>query len=155
MSPNLRKQIEMTADEVTAFLNEQRTIIMCTIHPNGSVHAVPMFYGLVDGAVVVQTKARAQKVVNLRRNPRLTMLVQAGREYEELRGVELVGRGEILEDPKELWELAVNIHTRNKGPYSEDQRPVVQEAAKNRFGIRLITESVVSWDHRKLAALHT
>jgi len=151
MSANLRRRIEMTPEEVAGFLSEQRTVIMCTMHPSGSIHAVPMWYGLVAGAVTVQTKVKSQKVQNLRRDARLTFIIEAGHSYNELRGVELVGRAELVEDPAELWELAVNVYCRYYGPYSEDQRSVVEQKSKKRVGIRLAVDRVVSWDHRKLA----
>ena len=62
-----------------------------------------MWYGFLDGCVTVETKAKSQKVRNLRRDPRLTLLFEDGDTYEELRGVELVGKAEIVEDPDKLW----------------------------------------------------
>ena len=81
----------MTPDEVDAFLHERRPMTMCTLNHDGSIHAVAMWYGFLDGSIAVETKAKAQKSVNLRRSPRLTCMFEDGDYYEELRGVELVG----------------------------------------------------------------
>jgi general stress protein 26 len=109
-----------------------------------------MWYGLLDGLVAVETKAKSQKVQNLRRDPRLTCLFETGESYEELRGVELVGRGEVVDDPELLRRLGVDIFDRYYGGYSEDKAPLVEFMLKKRVVVRLRVERTVSWDHRKL-----
>ena len=101
---NQRKAIEMTPDEVEAFLAERRAMTMCSLSHDGSIHAVAMWYGFLDGCVTVETKSKSQKVQNLRRDPRLTLLFEDGDYYEELRGVELVGQAEIVDDPDKLLD---------------------------------------------------
>jgi PPOX class probable F420-dependent enzyme len=145
-----RDVIKMTPDEVDAFLHEQRTLSMCTVNHDGSIHAVAMWYGFLDGAVSVESKAKAQKVRNLLRDPRMTFLVEDGDYYEELRGVELVGRAEIVDDPDRMWALGVNVFERYNGPYSEELKPFVEAMLHKRVVVRMEIERVVSWDHRKL-----
>ena len=96
---NQRNKIVMSTDEVDAFLAERRAMTMSTINGDGSIHSIAMWYGFLEGAVAIESKAKAQKVVNLRRNPNLTMLVEDGDTYDELRGVTLIGKGEVVEDP--------------------------------------------------------
>ena len=69
---NQRKMIQMTPDEVESFLAERRPMSMCSLSADGSIHAVAMWYGFLDGCVTVETKAKSQKVKNLRRDPRVT-----------------------------------------------------------------------------------
>jgi len=145
-----RDVIKMTPEEVEAFLAERRPMSMCTLNHDGSIHAVAMWYGFLEGAVAVESKAKAQKVQNLRRNPRLTCLFEDGDSYEELRGVELVGRGEIVEDPDRMWELGVNVFERYNVPYTEELRPIVETMLHKRVVVKLHVDRVVSWDHRKL-----
>jgi PPOX class probable F420-dependent enzyme len=140
----------MTDAEVAAFLEERRTMSMCTVNFDGSIHAVAMWYGFLEGAVAVETKAKSQKVQNLRRDPRMTCLFEAGHSYEELRGVELVGRAEIVDDPDRLWALGVSIFERYTGPYSEEMRPFVELMLHKRVVVKLHVERTVTWDHRKL-----
>jgi PPOX class probable F420-dependent enzyme len=147
---NLRRQIAMTPDEVATYLTERRAAAMCTVNVDGTIHAVAMWYALLDGALVVTTKAKSQKVQNLRRDPRLTVLVDSGDTYGELRGVELVGRGEIVEDRDGLFAIGVAVHRRNTGSYSDEDRPAIEALIHKRVGIRLHVERTVSWDHRKL-----
>ena len=147
---NQRSLITMTPDEVHAFLQGRRSMSMCTINADGSIHAVAMWYGFLEGAVALESKAKAQKVVNLRRDPRITCLVEDGDSYEELRGVSLVGTAEIVEEPDRLWELGVSVFERYNAPYTEELRPFVEVMLRNRVGIRINEVKVVSWDHRKL-----
>src|SRR5437868_14836137 len=117
---NQRDLIKMTPAEVDAFLAERHSMTMSTISRDGSIHSVAMWYGFLEGAVAFETKAKAQKVTNLRRDPRLTCLVEDGESYDELRGVSLVGRGEIIDDPDRLWELGVSVFERYNAPYTEE-----------------------------------
>jgi PPOX class probable F420-dependent enzyme len=147
---NQRAQIKMTPGEVDAFIHERRPMSMCSINHDGSIHAIAMWYGFLDGLVAVETKAKSQKVQNLRRDPRLTCLFEDGDAYEELRGVELVGRAEIVEDPDRMFELGVSVFERYYGGYNEELRPFVETMLNKRVVVALRVERTVSWDHRKL-----
>jgi PPOX class probable F420-dependent enzyme len=150
MGVNQRQRVTMSAEEVDTFLREQRTTTMCSMHPDGSIHAVAMWYAFIDGALAVETKRKSQKVQNLLRDPRLTFLVEAGDRYEELRGVELVGQAHLIEDPDTVWEFGISMWERYVGPYTDDQRPMVEAMMHNRLVVTLDVAKVVSWDHRKL-----
>jgi PPOX class probable F420-dependent enzyme len=147
---NQRAQIKMTEEEIDSFLRERRPVTLCSINHDGSIHAVAMWYGFLEGAVAFETKAKSQKAVNLRRDPRITCMAEEGDYYEELRGVELVGRAEIVEEPERMWELGVSVFERYQGPYSEAMRPFVETMLHKRVVVKLHVERVVSWDHRKL-----
>jgi PPOX class probable F420-dependent enzyme len=147
---NQRAMIKMAADEIDTFLHERRAMSLCSINFDGSIHAVAMWYGFLEGGVAFETKAKSQKVQNLRRDPRMTCLVEAGEYYEELRGVELVGRAEIIEEPERMWALGVDLFERYYGSYSEELRPFVETMLNKRVVIRLDVTRVVTWDHRKL-----
>ncbi len=147
---NQRGLIKMTREEIDAFLAERRTMTMCSLGPDGSIHAIAMWYGFLDGCVTVETKAKSQKVQNLRRDPRLTLLFEAGDSYEELRGVELVGRAEIIDDPEALWTLGLSVYERYYGPYREEAKPFLEGMLRKRVVIKMHPERTVSWDHRKL-----
>jgi len=75
----------MTPAEVDAFLRERRTMSVATHNHDGSIHLVAMWYGFVDGVPVFETHPKSQKAVNLRRDPRLTCLVEDGDTFETLR----------------------------------------------------------------------
>jgi PPOX class probable F420-dependent enzyme len=147
---NQRSQVVMSDDEVDTFLTQQRSSTVATIGPNGQVHLVAMWYAWLDGHVWLETKAKSQKVVNLRRDPRMSFLVEAGHTYDQLRGVSLEGNGVVIEDEQTVWDVCVNVFERYNAPYTEELRPFVELMAKNRVVVRLDVDRVRSWDHRKL-----
>ena len=147
---NQRKLIQMTPEEVDAFLAERRPMTMCSLAADGSIHAVAMWYGFLEGCVTVETKAKSQKAKNLARDPRLTLLFEDGDYYEELRGVELVGKAEIIDDPDRLWTLGISVFERYYGGYSDELKPFLEAMLHKRVAIKLHAERTVSWDHRKL-----
>ena len=147
---NQRSQIVMSDDEIAEFLEQQRSSTLATYGPQGQIHLVGMWYAVVDGVVWFETKKKAQKTVNLRRDPRCSFLVEAGHTYDQLRGVAIEGTAAVVEDEAVVWDVCVNIFERYNGPYSEEMKPFVEFMAKNRAAIRLDPERVRSWDHRKL-----
>ena len=145
-----RDLVVMSPEEVDAFLRERRPMSMCTLNHDGSIHAVAMWYGFLEGSVAIETKAKSQKAVNLRRDPRMTCMFEDGDVYEELRGVELVGRAELIDDPDRMWALGVDLFQRYYGDYTEEMRPMVELMLNKRIVAKLHVERTVSWDHRKL-----
>lgn len=140
----------MTDDEVRTFIEQHRTATMATIGPNGTPHLVAMWYAVIDGVIWFETKAKSQKVQNLRRDPHITCLLEDGWTYDRLRGVSIEGKGTIVEDPDALWAVGVNVWERYNGPYSEEVRPLVETMLHKRVAVRLDAERVRSWDHTKL-----
>ena len=150
MGVNQRRQITMTEPEIEAFLDGRHAMSMATLGPDGRIQLVAMWYARLEGEIWFETKAKSQKVANLRRDPRITVMVEDGDYYEELRGVELVGRAEISDDPEVLWKVGVNVFERYQGGYSDEMKPFVEAMLQKRVAIRVVVDKVVSWDHRKL-----
>ena len=150
MGVNQRAAIRMTEAEVDEFLHGRHTMSVATMNHDDTIHVVAMWYGFLEGCVAIETKTKSQKVRNLRRDPRMTCMVEAGDRYEELRGVELVGRAEIVEEPERMWEMGVDLFGRYQGTYTEEMRPFVEAMLHKRVVVKLLVDRVVSWDHRKL-----
>jgi PPOX class probable F420-dependent enzyme len=150
MGENRRSQIKMTDEEIEALLNQERTATLCSMHPDGSIHAVAMWYGFYKGAVTFETKVKSQKVQNFKRDPRITILVEAGESYDQLRGVELVGQARIIDDPEAIWELGQSVWERYVGPWDESQTDGLAAMLHNRVLVTIDVDKIVSWDHRKL-----
>jgi len=150
MGTNQRSQITMTDGEVAVFLEQQRSATMATLGPSGTPHLVAMWYAVLDGQVWFETKSRSQKAVNLRRDPRITCMVEAGETYDTLRGVSIEGTGTIVEDPDDLWKVGVSVWERYNGPYSDEVAPLVEFMLNKRIAVRIDVDRVRSWDHRKL-----
>lgn len=147
-----RDLIRMSADELDEFLHGRRVMNIATHNHDGTIHLVAMWYGFTaDGRPAFETFSKSQKVQNLRRDNRMTALVEAGEVYEELQGVELVAAAEVTEDPEVLLPVARSVVER----YIPDTKPedvdaVAQMMSRNRSAIVLNVERTVSWDHTKL-----
>ena len=150
MGTNERQKVAMTPAEVAVYLERSRSATLATIGPDGTPHLVAMWYALVDGEVWFETKAKSQKAVNIRRDARVSVLMEDGDTYDSLRGVSLEGTAEIVDDPDALWAVGVSVWERYNGPYSEEVRPFVELMLRKRVAVRVRVERVRSWDHRKL-----
>lgn len=147
-----RDLIHMTAEEVDAFLHQRHTMNIATHNHDGSIHLVAMWYGFVDGDVAFETFAKSQKVQNLRRDRRMTVLVEAGDSYDQLRGVEMVGTADVVDDRDHLMAVARDVIGRYQPEVAGDDLEAAAEMmVRKRVAIRFHAERVVSWDHRKLA----
>ena len=151
MGTNQRADIVLTDDEIQQLLAGTRSMTMATIGPDGQPHLVAMWFAVIDGDVCFETKAKSQKAVNLRRDPRISCLVEDGSVYEDLRGAAIEGRAEVTDDPDLLWRIGVNIWERYYGPYDESLRPMVEVMLNKRVAVRVKAERIRSWDHRKLS----
>ena len=142
----------MSEEEVSAFLERSRTATMATVGPNGLPHLVAMWYGLIDGKIYFETKAKSQKAVNLRRDPRVVAMVEAGDTYDQLRGVSIEGIAHLIDDTtsEEYWTAAVSVFERYTGPYTDEMRPLVESMMNKRIVVRIDPIRARSWDHRKL-----
>lgn len=150
VSTNQRAQITMTDAEIAGFIERSRTATMGTIGPSGLPHLVAMWYGVIDGQIWFETKAKSQKAVNLRRDDRISCLIEDGLTYDTLRGISLEGRGAIVEDADAAWQVGVSVWERYYGPYTDEVRPAVEALMNKRIVVRVDVERVRSWDHHKL-----
>jgi len=150
MGINQRSQVEMTAEEIADFIPSRRTATLVTLGRTGHPHAVAMWFAVIDGVIWFETKAKAQKAVNIRRDPRATVLVEDGLTYDTLRGVSLEGRCTIVDDPDALWAVGVDVWERYNGPYTEEMKSLVELTRHKRVAVRFDPERTRSWDHRKL-----
>jgi PPOX class probable F420-dependent enzyme len=151
---NRREEIRMSDGELDAFLHEERTVICATIGPDGEPHLMPLWYVVRDHELWVWTYAASQKVRNLERDARATLAVEAGEDYDELRGVMLRTEAVIERAPDFVAALGFALYERylDTKELPEALRASIAKQAPKRVAIRFVERSRVSWDHRKLAA---
>lgn len=155
---NKRKQIEMSEEEIQAFLEEERVAIVSSFGPRGWPHSMPLWYQVVDGRIRSWTFAKSQKVKNLERDPRATVLVEAGYDnYSELRGVMYEAEAVIHRDIDTVVEYGLGSAARYT-PGSGEPSPEMVEAFRAQAPKRVVLEftpiHTVSWDHRKLGGVY-
>jgi PPOX class probable F420-dependent enzyme len=149
-----RDQIRLSDEEIRDFLADRKTIIICSNGRGGFPHPMPMWFALDDdGTVRMTTFRKSQKVKNVQRDPRVTLLVEDGTEYSELRGVAFYGKCEIVDELEAVKDTMVRITAREAGddPAAlEGMKDVITATAKKRVLLLIRPERIVSWDHRKL-----
>ena len=150
-----RDLIKMTEEEVAAFLDEQKTVICATNGRDGWPHLMPLWYVVRDGRVWAWTYAKSQKTRNLERDPRATLQVEAGQEYDQLRGVMFRCEVAIHPETDDVAELGLEIFRRYTGPDLPDEtQEMVRAQAAKRVALEFIERSRATWDHRKLAGVY-
>ncbi len=145
----------MSKEEVHEFFQASKTMALATISSTGEPHLVAMWFCLIDDYVTFWTFAKSQKAVNLRRDPRATILIESGEEYANLKGVEITGECEILDDAETVLSIGRTLFSRYMGQaQSEEVLNTFLATAPKRVGFRLIPKTVVSWDHSKLGGIY-
>ena len=153
---NRRAQIALTPDERREFLANGHTLTLCSTDRHGYPHPVAMWYAIEpDGAIVMTTFAKSQKALNLRRDPRCSMLVEDGRTYDTLRGVIIRGRAELDDNTEHVLDVLSLVHARYQMPgHGPELREALRGQASKRVAIRVHPERISSWDHRKLGGAY-
>lgn len=150
-----RATIAFTPEQEASFLRDAKTIILCTIDREGYPHAVAMWFEVdPDGSVLMTTYAKSQKVKNIRRNPKVTLLAESGLSYDQLKGVMIRGRAEIIEDVERCTQLLVRIHVKMGGESLPGIEDAIRERARKRVLLRIVPERTSSWDHSKLGGAY-
>ena len=147
----------MTSGEVRAYLEEQRRIIVVTNGVDGLPHAVPMNYGLdAAGRIVITTFRKSQKIKNLERDPRATLLVESGTIYSELKSVIAYCDAEIIDDPTLVPDLMrlVRADEAMAASLSQPNSQQVRASIVKRVVVRFSPFRTVSWDHSKLGEFY-
>jgi PPOX class probable F420-dependent enzyme len=145
-----RRQIRMSEAELAAFLEGQRTVTCATIGPGGRPHLAALWYLPAGDRLDCWTYAASQKARNLARDPRATLLTEAGTAYQELRGVSMECDAELVRDPDQVLDIGVALAVRYGATPGPELRAGLAAQAAKRVGIRFHPTRVSSWDHRKL-----
>ena len=152
-----RDQIKLTEAEQAELLDAERIVIVSTLGPRGWPHSMPMWFVVREGEIWVWTYAKSQKVRNLERDPRATLLVETGTEYVELRGIQIEAEAELIRDTPQVAEFGKQLTIR----YAEgidsiegDAAAALEAQAAKRVAIRFKPIRTATWDHRKLGGTY-
>jgi len=145
----------MSDTELLEFLEEERVVTCATIGPSGRPHLMPLWYVAAPGEIRAWTFGKSQKVKNLERDPHATLQVEAGVEYQELRGVMFECDVEVERDPKRVMASGLELMARyGGGELTDEARQAVAAQAAKRVGMRFVPTHTVTWDHRKLGGTY-
>jgi PPOX class probable F420-dependent enzyme len=152
-----RDQIKLTDEEQRELLDAERVVTVASHGPRGWPHLMPLWYVVRSGRIWIWTYAKSQKVRNLERDPRATVLVETGREYGELRGAMIEAEAEIHRDFETVIGFAEELTLR----YAEgiasiegDAKAALEAQAPKRVAIHFKSLRVATWDHRKLGGTY-
>ena len=150
-----RETIRMTPDEIDAFVATCRTLHVASHNADGTIHLVPMWFAHFDGALAFWTYAKSQKIVNLRRDPHVTVMLESGDVYEELKGITVTGTARIVDDLEEVLRFGELVYERYWGPITDDAiRMGVRAMGAKRVVVTVDADTTVSWDHAKLGGAY-
>jgi PPOX class probable F420-dependent enzyme len=154
--PSRRAQIELSEGERRELIDSERIVAVASFGPRGWPHVMPLWYVPRDGEIWIYTYAKSQKVRNLERDPRATLMIETGHEYGELRGVEIETEAEIHRDVDTVFGLARELTARYAGgaQVDEAQAEALRSQARKRVAIRFEPRRVATWDHRKLGGTY-
>jgi PPOX class probable F420-dependent enzyme len=152
-----RDQIKLSPEEQAELLDEERVVVVSSLGPRGWPHSMPMWFTVRDGEIWIWTYAKSQKVKNLERDPRATLLIETGEEYLELRGIQIEAEAEIIRNPGKVLEFGKDLTIRYSGGIDSiegDAAEAMQAQAAKRVAIRFVPRRVATWDHRKLGGTY-
>ncbi len=154
--PSRRDLIKMTDAEAAAFLDEQKTVICATNGKDGWPHLMPLWFVVREGTLWAWTFGKSQKTRNLERDPRATLQLEAGTEYQELRGIMLETDVTIHADLDTVLGVGVEVLQRYGGGHALDEgaRAMVAKQAEKRVAFEFTERRRTSWDHRKLGGTY-
>jgi len=155
--PSRRDEIKLSPAEQAELLGSERVVIVSSLGPRGWPHSMPMWFTVRDGEIWIWTFAKSQKVRNLERDPRATLLIEAGHEYTELRGIQIEAEAELIRDTSTVAEFGRDLTLR----YAEgidsiggDAAAALEAQAVKRVAIRFKAKRTATWDHRKLGGTY-
>jgi nitroimidazol reductase NimA-like FMN-containing flavoprotein (pyridoxamine 5'-phosphate oxidase superfamily) len=155
--PSRRDLIRMSDAEIQGYLGKQRQVILVTNGPHGLPHPVPMEFGLdADGSILVTSFRKGQKVLNLERDARATLLFDSGTQYQELKGVIAYCDAELIQDPETVGRVMRLIRPSDElaASMSPEMSAQVRASVAKRVAIRFKPFRFVTWDHGKLPGLY-
>jgi PPOX class probable F420-dependent enzyme len=148
----------MTDAEILEFLTEGSKILqVATIGRDGMPHLAPMWYVMDGDRIVFRSFTKSQKIVNLMRDPRLSVLTEEGDSYARLRGLSIRANAELITDPDYIVKIYGKLAARYPF-FGDDPAELTAEAAEEAFGrfapkntaVIVNPVTTASWDHRKL-----
>jgi nitroimidazol reductase NimA-like FMN-containing flavoprotein (pyridoxamine 5'-phosphate oxidase superfamily) len=142
------RRIAMTTDERDAFLAAERTCRVASVGPEGP-HVTPLWFAWDGTCLWLTSVVQSQRFADLRRDGRVSVVVDAGHDFMELRGVEIRGTAEAVGEVPRTGEPVAEL--------DEPERIFAAKYADGRMRhdgrhawLRITPHKVVSWDFRKM-----
>ncbi len=149
--PSRRNMIALTEEEQQEMLEKGWTLQVASIGHKGYPHLVAMWYVLIDGKICFTTFRKSQKILNLKRNSKMTVMLESGHKYTELKGLVIEGEGEVVDDTAFTALVMAHVGAKYSGaPIGTPESQAMNPQAPKRVVVRLNPDNIVTWDHGKL-----
>ena len=149
--PTRRASIALTPEEQQQFLADSWTLQVASVGPKGYPHLVAMWYVVLDGDIHFTTFRKSQKILNLRRNPKISVMLESGKLYNELKGLVIEGTAELIDDPHYSARVMSMVGNKYQGmPIPTETPEAALGPATKRVTVRVRPDDIYSWDHTKL-----
>ena len=147
--------VALTTEEMTEFLKKGHTLILATVRKTGEPVATPLWYVYDDDeCFYVSTYVKTTKLAHIRRDPRVSALVEQGEHYRDLKAVAVNCTAEFVEDETAIDRLNTLVAEKYKGFTVDFSKAgeATQKRYKGQVWLRLRPKpgGIRSWDNRKL-----
>jgi len=151
---SLRDKIKMSEEELSSFLKTQISLQIGTINKDGSPHLTTMWYFYDGESFVFHTYTKSQKIINLKRDSRITLLTEAGSQYSDLQGIIVYGNAEIINGKDSIEEVIRYMEMVGEKYIKDEDGAQYIEGMKLQAPKRSVVivkpSKFISWDHTKI-----
>ena len=132
----------LSQTELDSFLSEPNIAIVASSGPSGKPHAMPIWYAWRDGKVLFHTGADSKKMRNLRKNPRVSVVIDTKTAPYKVAVIEGTAR-ELVGDPALSREVAIH--------YLGERRGSAYAAQSSEPGalVEVTPTKIISWDYAR------
>ena len=137
---------KLSRQAMKIFLGEQKVCRLATVDRRGQPHVVPVWHILLDGDLYIETSPSSKKGLNLKTNPKIALVVDAGDTFDTYKGVMIQGRVEFVKDKKMLVRFREAMAQRYFGT-SEHPGYKYLVSGSDPLLMKVIPQKVVTWDY--------
>ena len=153
-SISLDEKTRMSEEELSSFLQKQISLQVGTINKDGSPHLTTMWYFYDGENFIFHTYTKSQKIINLKRDSRITLLTEAGSQYSDLQGIIVYGNAEIISGENSLEEVIRYMEMVGEKYIKDEEGSQYIEGMKLQAPKRSVVivkpSKFISWDHTKI-----
>jgi PPOX class probable F420-dependent enzyme len=153
--PKRRDLVKMSDEDLWKFIETQKTVQVATIGRDGMPHVMPLWFAIDGGDIILETFTKSQKIKNLERDNRISILFEDGQTYDQLRGVSIQATAELIRDHDLVHKHHLAVLVRNQpGVPEEALATATASMVPKKTVIRITPRKIMSWDHTKLDGIY-
>ena len=143
------RAIAMSPDERDQFLASSRTCRVASVGGDGAPHVTPLWFVWDGTSLWLTSLVRSQRWTDLRRDDRVSVVVDAGEDFSELRGVELQGRAVPVGEAPRTGDNVPELDGPEQLFADKYAGGTVFHDGRHAW-LRITPSKIQSWDFRKI-----